>query len=446
MDETKDAKFAVIDPNSINTDGDKLVSWYSAKDFIGTVENVPNFRYVTTQDLAYKEKRIVDSNQHTWVLLTEFFTWPSGAIKPSAMCEFEGSKQNEFIKPFIDTHIGKHGHFVFEMGGKHVLANPKQIEKVRFITGHCLFSNRHLLATSNDGSPVDILNPRVALKKPIAKIEIDDGLSFYELEASLRLSRFLTDVAASLPKNIPFEIRLDVPFVQYYFYLIDAYWRKMISKELLFYWFDVIEKRHMLSVQRMKRQIVYWFSKSGLGTPDFVVDDGMQSVKEIVKSHINGAQTFGPKEIATSLEAHDPAWKTMNRLVNQNSFLDIVYASYSIEQLRANIDSLQDGTSPNTLTISIDNREESPTFVSSDRMLPKIKQLKNAQSLPIMDVYPLEHFFIANIRNWALYANDPGNLFFDKSGQKYTVEDLLMKVYGVQMDVIMNKKISDRAF
>ncbi len=430
MTENSAQTFALLDVSNTSS-GHTAFKLYSPSDFIRPLSAAPNFSYVTAADGFHTAHRTVESNHQTWVLLSEFFTWSADDIIPAAMCDTVGTAGDAYITPFIEAYIGRNRHFVFARGFKHLLIHPQKIEKVRFVSGTCLFSDRHLQAICRDGSRMSLLNPRVKIEKTIDKIIVNPALSFYEIEASIRLSRLLTDLVLSLPKGLPATITLDVPHGQYYCYLLNAYQNGFVGRDLLLYWFQIVHERHSQVINYMRRQLDFWFTAAGLPKPAIDVSGALAPVGEFLLASVMTGKVLKPPDLVAKLADYDEIWSLIGKVAPPESFLELIYISYNLEQLRSSL-SIRTANDPLTLTIDVENREEQRIYESSLRLLPKIHFMQPAAIAPILGCYPLERFLVANIPKWGLYTSDPGNSFIDQKGKVYSAAELLGAVYGQQ--------------
>lgn len=433
MDRETKIKMAIVTPVPTGG-GPAKVAWRDAGDFSHAQTALPQFQYVKSAERLKIPSRIVENNYQTWLYLSEFFNYSRHDIYAEALCETSGADTDSYTMPFIKARLGLHDHLVFARGSKHLLSAPKAVEKVHFVSGLCLFSDKHLKAVSSDGTSVNLLNPRITISKAIASITAVDELSFYELESGARLARLLSDISLCLPQNLPFDITLDIPLVQYYVYLLDAYQHGLVSRDLLLHWFEMVKARHRMASIVLKNLLVYWFEKAGKQRDVNVnISDGMGSVDAFIVEQVIAGRQILPGQLTERLSAIDPAWKSLNELMQPKTFLDVTFVSYSLEQMRANLQNRSDVA--NSLTIAVDNREEQRIYEGSLKIMSKLRAAADRKLAPLLAIYPLEHFLVVGTQNWGMYNHDPGNEFIDDSGRRFTAEEILDFVYDNEAEL-----------
>lgn len=116
------------------------------------------------------------------------------------------------------------------------------IERITIVTGVCLFSSHSVSLHAADGTSA---RPRAMRSDgaPVVSISVDEPLTLYELESAARLADCVADLVAALPDGPEIAITVDIPRVQYYFYLLDLHADGIVDGRLLRRWFQIVDRR-----------------------------------------------------------------------------------------------------------------------------------------------------------------------------------------------------------
>ncbi len=407
--------------------------WCTPHDFLHVREDTPRFHFVNSvmphvTKASDSELRIVNRNYQAWANLANFFTWSPEAVSKAAFCEVVGSRAEKHITAFVAQQFGNNQHFVLTRGTKHSAAIFDNVAAVRFVTGLCLFSDSNLTAIASDGNATNILNARHAITRKIVDIISGPELSLYEIESSVRLSKNIADIAKFLPSDISIAITLDVPRVQYYCYLIDAYEKNYVERDLLMRWFELVDQRHSMVAAFMRCQIGKWFLSNRLPKPDIDIGSGLDAVSDSIRVGITNGRVPTPAELALLLAKNNDIWLAAEQVSESKTFEDIIYRSYCIEQSRSVIDPKNEVVSK-ILTIAVDNREEQRIYERSHGLIKQLRVAGSLQVSPLIGFYPLEPIFVANVPRFALYYGDLGKCFVDETGSEYTPSELVSAIY-----------------
>ncbi|MDH6630623.1 hypothetical protein M2271_008484 [Streptomyces sp. LBL] len=139
----------------------------------------------------------------------------------------------------------KQHHFLHLKGAKQLPVAPTNVNKINLVTGPCLFSNRALRFFDESGGLYNIL---IAQGGPpprrLTQVQVDDEFSLYEYESVLRQTRVIADIVSTLPAAASLTITVDIPRVQYYFYLLDAFRNGLVDSGLALDWIHLVDLRH----------------------------------------------------------------------------------------------------------------------------------------------------------------------------------------------------------
>jgi len=234
------------------------------------------------------------------------------------------------------------------------------------ISGPCLFSAAGgATAELANGTAIDICNPGAldSVNAPIKNIQVDRRLQAYEADSILRLSKIMSAVNSN-GRNV--ELALNIPRVEYYFYVLDAYEKGKISSELATKWFDLVDERSQRIEELIKRRVPEDFGVRRLGPLD------------CIETKVRSTLKAGQKGVFE---------KTINQLRNQNimwrfaidnscplNFVDISHLSY----IMAYIKMAQD---EDKFTIAVENPEETPIYRN-------VKKLLNGIPIKMLLLYP----------------------------------------------------------
>jgi hypothetical protein len=308
---------------------------------------------------------------------------------------------------------------------------PPGPDRIQIITGTCLFSARTLWMIDESGTEFPVLSPECTLPdRPLAAIHCDDELSIYEYQSAIRLGRTAADLIGVLPTGMPVTITLDIPRVQYFCYLLDAFERQLVDSTLIGHWFDIVDRRnHQLS------ELFIDLISSELDDPDSHVAIDAADPLAAIETYLRQAVASGTApslDYAVDLLARsgDPMWAQLLTVAPPATWTDLTYASYSVTPLRTLTDPVGTGRA---LVLHVENYEEWPALNATRRVLKRLRDSGHAnRSGWLAGLYPMQQLIVTDESGrWIdFYYHDPGPHAIDSRGRLVNLVDLVDELYS----------------
>ncbi|MEU1053909.1 hypothetical protein [Streptomyces sp. NPDC005876] len=313
---------------------------------------------------------------------------------------------------------------VFVRGRSHFLhlrgVSPRpaqgRFEQVNIVTGPCLFSNRAVRFVDDLGQSVDLVGTRPRrITRRLTGMTSQPHLSLYEYESITRHSSLIADVASVLPAETRLTVTLDVPRVQYYTYLLDAFRDGLVDSDLAIRWFETVDARHALVLGALRRSLCDRLLHATPRAVPVTEADTLRGVGESIRQAVTGQ---GAPELGETLailrSEDDPAWRLVLATQPPHDLAAVAGASYTVEELRAASPGESGGP---TLGIAVENYMEWKIHDQASRVLRKLDTTHRSAGAPsLIGVYPLERFLSPSLRWGHLYYQDPGSRARDGHG------------------------------
>lgn len=343
-------------------------------------------------------------------------------IGPQTLCEtFTDRHGQQQYHPFMGVKLHEASRFIFSRGSSSVAAGP---EHVRFVTGPCLFSSYALETLDTFGARIDLLRPHIVIERPVASIRVVPDLSLYELESCVRYAQAICDLVTALPHETQTSITIDVPRVQYYFYLVDAYMQGSCSLELLYEWIRLVDERHEAIVQCLEGELANRFALRGHRLPALKKSLGLEPIRELVLNCIKAGRLPDLPTLLDRLAQAHQGWRLVRSQVRPQTLPALADLSYAVELLMGS-DAIVDD---DTLVVSLEDRSEIKIYEAAQRLWRSAVSPVLSHELHLMGMYPLARVFLAGRSNWSLYLDDPGQKFYDGT-KSYSAAELLIALY-----------------
>ncbi|WP_447034707.1 hypothetical protein [Streptomyces sp. DSM 118878] len=330
---------------------------------------------------------------------------------------------------FAEARLGPQRHFLHLMGAKHLPAETPG--EINLVSGPCVFGSGTLWGRSDNGARVDLLHAQsTPFPCPLAAIEETPGPSLYEYESVLRRVRLIADVAAALPRTVPLNITIDIPRVQYYLYLLDAYCGGLVSAELALEWFRMVDARHALAAglfrDRLRSEL------AAIDRQDVLVRES--SALGELAPHLRKAVRRGAIPCADDLTAvlaagGDPVWKLLLDLDPPKEVADFGPASYVVEELRAA--NIHEDSAP-SMGIAVENQTEWKVFERSRGILREMTADRASVPGQLLGVYPSERLLnIDPHGRWVYpYFLETGRHALDEDGNTVDLFTVIDELYA----------------
>jgi hypothetical protein len=301
---------------------------------------------------------------------------------------------------------------------------------VNVVTGCCLFTDRAVRLAGDGDRTSSCLTPSSApIDSPVRRIESSSRLTLYELESACRLPLLAADLVALLPPEMPVTVTIDVPRVQYYVYLLDAFHRGLVAPELMLRWFELVDERHGRVTALLESELGSALSAVIPGRHVMVRPaEGMARLEHAIRRAVHSRTPLAVADMAAELSANDALWAMAIGHTTPAGYRDLVNLSYVVEQLRGGI--TRPGEHP-SLGVAIDNPSERRACAQARTIARRVNN--DAQSglgISLLGLHPLERVFTSEATGPSdPYYHDPGHLFVDSDGYHYCTEELLAILY-----------------
>ncbi|CAM3513526.1 hypothetical protein KIPE111705_11920 [Kibdelosporangium persicum] len=331
---------------------------------------------------------------------------------------------------FVEARFPRGVHYVHLRGAKNLPRSLAGVEAVSIHSGICLFSDKTLKFWDENGNSPPLLQ-HLTQRPPTCRlthITMDDDFSLYEYLTAAHLSRTIADVAATLPMTLPLTIVVEVPRVQYYGYLLDAFQRDLVDGELALKWFDLVDARHNRVSQLFQQRL--WAELAAVGCEDrarvLCPSPGLDLLAEHIRMSVSNRRSTRHEDLLDMLSrSGDPAWNLLLQVESPSTSTQLNDASYIVEVLRGARVRQQTGSG---LSIVVDSYEEFPRREHAQRVLDK---LGNGPP-PALGIYSAERLLTVDTQGRLAtpYLNDPGRYAVDEAGNMIDLFTLVDHLYG----------------
>lgn len=290
----------------------------------------------------------------------------AGILKPDTLVGQKVIRHDNGLS-FVELTVGE-GQNTFNTSAKVLSPNPRKFletgdlaqltdaQKITIISGQCLFSAPTALAHLADGSTAELCNPGQLEKisSRVVGISVDDRIQAYEADSVLRLTSVMSSVNSD---GREVEVALNVPKVEYYFYILDAFEKGFIGPDLAARWFELVDARAEKMENLIRKRVPEDFSIRGVNP--------LNCIENKLKRMVKGDEKDILQKTIANLRNQNIFWNFgIGRNVPER-FADISHLSY----VMANLFVTQDET---TLPIAIENPEETPIVRNLKKTLGEI--------------------------------------------------------------------------
>ncbi|WP_433272187.1 hypothetical protein ACQPZF_15725 [Actinosynnema sp. CS-041913] len=329
-----------------------------------------------------------------------------------ALCLESGRHATQAI--FTETWLRDRRHYLHLRGAKKLTGAVTDAARLDLVTGVCLYSSATVRFTDERGDSPALLHPGVGrLTGPLRRIVADDELSVYEREAIVRQSRVIADLLAVLPADLPTTVTIDVPRVQYYCYLLDAFRRGHVRADLMLRWFDLVDARHTQLTGAFRARLRTTLDSVRRADVAVRTAPGLDPLAQRLRDAVSGTGSRMPpiRDLVAVQAAADPVWEVLQRVQPPRDRDQLWEMSYTVEVLRAI--GIHD-TGGRALAMMVDRYAEFPILQHAQRVQRRIDQ--SSSGLPVLGLYPAER--VINVGRDGV----PESLYF-QDASRYVVAD-----------------------
>ncbi|MGW0535057.1 hypothetical protein [Streptomyces sp. NPDC003032] len=320
-------------------------------------------------------------------------------------------------------------HRLHIKGARKLAGTADNAERAELVSGVCLFSHQNARFIDEHDHSVELLRPNAALPDArLRAIVVEDELSLYEYETVMRQSRVIADIAAMLPPSLPLTVTVDVPRVQYYLYLLDAFQSGLVPAELVQHWFGLVDDRHTRVLGLFCDHIRRTLDAAGRTDATVRTAPGLDALDECLREAVStGGIPRDDDLLALMVGTGDPVWKELGECDVARDRHGLGYASYLAELLRA---AGLPGDGRGILSIDVDGFGEALLF-------DQARQLRQQLGHPEEDLSSLGIYAAETLQTLrpdghpaSLYLTDPGRYAVDEAGTSVDLFRLIDALYG----------------
>ena len=261
--------------------------------------------------------------------------------------------------------------------------NAPPPSRLDIIQGPCLFGQKMAMAVDGSGERHDLASPVMNLSAPLEYVDINQDVSLYEFEAFMNIGGMLNGLLQTSGKIGKFLLQL--PSLQYFLSLADAYADHMIPSGVYTEFMDAINNRKG-SFQKAYGEIC---RKHGVEMD--VVDSTIE-----LEAYIYGAVALGnPIDFQRGLEIireYHPLYARIIDEIQAVRWSDILYAAYLYDFLR--LGQMRDETGQLSRALI-----QADYFIESTIMIRAVKLARKFNmdhQLRMYGLYPFQQFYRKN--------------------------------------------------
>jgi hypothetical protein len=250
-------------------------------------------------------------------------------------------------------------------------------DEINILTDTCLFSASTATATLDDGEVVSLVAPRTEISCRVRELHISDRMCFYEMDSIVRL----TDLIASMRDgNKAYrKVFVAMPTVEYYFYLMNAYNKGFITKEMMDEWIGQVDRQSGRIVRAIGKRI-------GLGTDNC---QPLGSVERYVKDCVSGGAPVDFGKVKDML-SRSGLWREVILHTKPKEWKDLNYTNYVVAVLECALSS----QNRNRLTVYVENPSEQRILRNAAKIAKQLRRQEPRSEFRVLGVYPHEKVFV----------------------------------------------------
>ena len=251
-------------------------------------------------------------------------------------------------------------------------------DEIDVLTDTCLFCAANATATLENGEELSIVAPSTKINNRVEKLCISERLCPYEVDAVARL----TDLIVAMKEgNQAFtKVIMAMPTVEYYFYLMGAYNKGFVQKEMMREWIGQVNRHAEKIISAIRKRI---------GLP-IEICQPLGSVEPYIRDHVNRGKPADFEEVKRILSAVSRLWMEVLPITKPKDWKDLNYTNYAIAVLES---SMVDGNE-NRLVIDIENPAEQRILRNAAKIARELGKRGSEDNFRVIGIYPHEKVFI----------------------------------------------------
>lgn len=397
--EQQDKRFAIVQ-RSATKERLPQVTWHSIEHASSSYKlpNTPNLYFFgnnnyrespsspTTLDVSTEVRsplfRAVERQQRLMSLLSGI----TSSAAPACIYEMFEPLGNRQVKVYTELCPNGIKNFAHIKGVERLTVKIPDVRQINIVTGICLFGRQALYFSTDAGvhSLTEIHAPHLR-DATILEVRTRNNLSLYEIESAVRLAGMVDDIVRALPPHVPVTVTFDVPRVDYYLYLMDAWRRGRIDRELMLEWFRLVDDRSASVIRLLHGRLC----AGSLARLSVRRSSSLDELEHCIKQSVVEGHAPELSSLVAILEASDPLWSMAVSAKRPHDFQELAQMSYVVEELRA---SMSDGGTQ--LGIFIENPSEARILDASTKIAKSIRNIFPGLEFPMLGIYPLEYLLL----------------------------------------------------
>ncbi|WP_030675923.1 hypothetical protein [Streptomyces rimosus] len=327
---------------------------------------------------------------------------------------------------FADAAFPGSRHRLLVKGAKGMTGSAMDADRIEIVTGVCLFGT-HLRVTDERGGTFPLLRPGTGQPTDrLHSITVDDDLSLYEYETVMRQSRVIADLADALPPATPLTITVDVPRVQYYLRLLDAFEDGLVPADMARLWFHLVDERHARILRLFRSRLRSLLAATGREATVRTAP-GLAPLADCLQQAVATGDLPKTGDLFSRMIATGtPAWQLLRPLHSPSDREHLARISYAVEYLRAA--GIPDADAA-PLSIAVDDHTERQIFDHAQHLRHQLGHPEPV--LPSLGIYPAETLqaLTPDGRPDPLYLADVGRYAVEHTGASVDLFGLVDRLY-----------------
>ncbi|EFG04893.1 hypothetical protein [Streptomyces clavuligerus] len=368
--------------------------------------------------------RAVDRAARRTEALGCFLGAGAALVGSRALCRRTGPGNEEV---FVEARMGGGPQYLNLHGVRDLRGTAAELDGVHVNTGVCLFAHGVLRVRDTDGRTVPVLRRSdTGPTTPVRAIEADDRLSLYEYQTILTTSRTVAGIAAALPRRVPLTVTVDIPRVQYYGYLADAFAHGLVPPALMLRWLDLVDARHARLVRIFRSRLGAGLAAVGRTAEIVCPTRGLDALGRHYRQAVLGRTAPRHDDLLRLLDRDgDPVWRAVLRTVPPADATALNDASYAVEVLRGA--GVHRGG--RRLVVCADEYKELPLRAEVLRLLAA---LAPGRTFPVLSAHPAGPVWLTDRlgRPTSAYWDDPGPVAATGNGGRTDLLALLDRLHA----------------
>ncbi|MBX7144057.1 MAG: hypothetical protein K1X79_06375 [Oligoflexia bacterium] len=265
---------------------------------------------------------------------------------------------------YVGVRFGQREHYI-SLRDISTGRSGSYIERIRLLTGLCLWSTETARVIVGSGKSLPIVDPKQAIDEAVVDLQVTSDLSLYELDSLNRLSGLLSSIA--IAEKRPIDLALNIPRLEYYLYLLPAFGKGLVSVQLFRRWCELVEARRACLIRELCVRL-----PSGLKVQTI---DPLLGIEPTIARIVESGCKDSEQEINAACQALSQSSSIWNQVLKQEvpaprTWTDLNTLGYAVAVLES---ADERGVS----LIAVENRHEARIYEKVEALNRKINKSIN---------------------------------------------------------------------